>query len=345
MRETYRVLELFSGIGGMHAATQIVQNHCDVNFEIVAAVDINTTANAIYRHNHPDTVHWQRNITGITSKEINNLRPDILLMSPPCQPHTRQGKRQDKQDPRSEALQHILNLIPQIQSLKYILLENVQGFESSEARSDFIRTLKDNGFQVCEFLINPTQIGIPNSRLRYYGLGRRSSQSLGLPENLQEDFSILKVSLVALQNSFIVGKLEKFLQKDVNEEYLLSDKILLKYNKILDIVTSGSERSCCFTKAYGQYFEGTGSVLQQCGDLDAAYARIQPLENEDNEILETLASLKLRLFTGLEIAKLLGFPASFDFPEESSRKQQYRTLGNSLNVNVVAILVHFLILS
>jgi len=95
--ESYRVLELFSGIGGMHHATQLLQSLSPVEFEIVCAVDVNTTANAIYRHNWPGVDHWQRNITGITTKQINKLRPDIIMMSPPCQPHTRQGKRRDAQ--------------------------------------------------------------------------------------------------------------------------------------------------------------------------------------------------------------------------------------------------------
>lgn len=354
----HRVLELFSGIGGMHAAVDLLQKcNPDDEYEVVAAIDINTTANTVYRFNHPSTTHWQRNITGINAAQINKLSPDILLMSPPCQPHTRQGKQQDKKDPRSEALKHILTLIPQIQTLKYILLENVKGFEVSEARSDYIRTVSEAGFQVCEFLINPVQIGIPNSRLRYYGLARRvednqlakdrggadQSWPLILPSKLQEDFSLLENSILKLEKCFKRGNINDFLQVNVSDDFLLEDKILLKYRQILDIVKSDSQRSCCFTKAYGQYFEGTGSVLQQGGDVDAAYVQADLAGDQPELVLQALSKLKMRLFTGYEIAALLGFPAEFKFPEETSRKQEYRTLGNSLNVNVVAILVHFLI--
>jgi len=339
-----RVLELFSGIGGMHAACHLVQSCGDHEFEVVAAVDINTTANAIYRHNHPSTVHWQKNITGITAQQINKLQCDVILMSPPCQPHTRQGKRQDKQDARSEPLAHILQLIPDIPTLKYILLENVQGFELSEARKDYLTVVKQNNFQVCEFLINPVDIGIPNSRLRYYGLARRLSHSIwSIPETIQEDFSILQSSIESLQNCIKTGKLKHFLEKDVSESYNLEEKILLKYNKIFDIVTAESEGSCCFTKAYGHYFEGTGSILQQSGDLDAAYAQANLHPESSANVLTALQPLALRLFTGREIANLLGFTSGFSFPEETTGKQMYRTLGNSLNVNVVAILIKFLI--
>ncbi|MED6278994.1 tRNA (cytosine-5-)-methyltransferase [Ilyodon furcidens] len=48
------------------------------------------------------------------------------------------------------------------------------------------------------------------------------------------------------------------------ECYLLKPKTLLRYGSILDIVQAQSRRSVCFTKAYGRYVEGTGSVLQCC---------------------------------------------------------------------------------
>ncbi|POI26986.1 hypothetical protein CIB84_009264, partial [Bambusicola thoracicus] len=51
---------------------------------------------------------------------------------------------------------------------KYLLLENVKGFESSSARNELLRTLETCGFKYQEFLLSPTCLGIPNSRLRYF---------------------------------------------------------------------------------------------------------------------------------------------------------------------------------
>jgi len=342
-----RVLELFAGIGGMHRACQLLQRVTGDEIEVAAAVDVNTTANTIYRYNHPDTVHWQRNITGITDKQINKLRPDVLLMSPPCQPHTRLGKRKDTQDPRSDALKHILELLPRLPSLRYILLENVQGFESSESREQVITVLRECGFDVEEFLINPVDLGIPNSRLRYYLIAKKGDAWTNRQESLQQDFKILEGS-VRCVDPFIKrrGSIQNFLQQEgIDDEYLLSEKALVKYGRILDIVNGTSTRSCCFTKAYGHYYERTGSVLQQSGDLDAAYREAQEAEVDGGveSVARCLGSLGLRFFTPTEISRLLGFPAEFGFPSETARKQRYRTLGNSLSVHVVTILLHHLI--
>uniref|UniRef100_A0A3B3ZXG5 Uncharacterized protein n=1 Tax=Periophthalmus magnuspinnatus TaxID=409849 RepID=A0A3B3ZXG5_9GOBI len=57
--EPLRVLELYSGIGGMHFALK----GCGVPAQVVAAVDINTTANHIYKHNFPSTPMWSKTVT------------------------------------------------------------------------------------------------------------------------------------------------------------------------------------------------------------------------------------------------------------------------------------------
>lgn len=39
----------------------------------------------------------------------------------------------------------------------------------------------------------------------------------------------------------------------------------------------------------------------------------------------------------------MGFPESFSFPESTTLKQRYRTLGNSINVRLVAELMEYLL--
>uniref|UniRef100_A0A8D0KQY7 tRNA aspartic acid methyltransferase 1 n=1 Tax=Strix occidentalis caurina TaxID=311401 RepID=A0A8D0KQY7_STROC len=114
-----RVLELYSGIGGMH---QALKESC-TSAEVVAAVDVNTLANEVYKHNFPSTLLWAKTIEGITLKEFDRLSFDMILMSPPCQPFT---------------------------------------------RNELLQTLETCGFKYQEFLLSPTCLGIPNSRLRYF---------------------------------------------------------------------------------------------------------------------------------------------------------------------------------
>jgi tRNA (cytosine38-C5)-methyltransferase len=63
---------------------------------------------------------------------------------------------------------------------------------------------------------------------------------------------------------------------------------------------------------------------------------------DEEKQLEILRSLKLRYFSPREVANLMGFPEEFTFPPTSTIKQMYRTLGNSINVKLVAELMSYL---
>jgi len=327
-----RVVEFFSGIGGMHFALK----ECDLEtFEVVLAVDINTVANTVYRHFFPSTNLRDLNITSLSPEQFDAYRPDMLLMSPPCQPFTRNGLVKDILDERTKPLLHIIeNIIPKSQSLKYILIENVKGFDCSLARDKLVSTLSQSGFTYREFLLSPVHFGICNSRLRYYLLAKKKPLDFTIPlhndiitENHWDDKLCERVRRVS----------DVLCESDVESDaYLINDKQLLKGAKVLDIVTKNSERSCCFTRSYSSYLCGTGSVYSSLYEEN-----VKQIINDNDDNLEVLKSLKLRFFTPAEIAKFMCIPVS-DFPV--SNKKAYQLLGNSINVYVVSRLI-FLLLS
>ncbi|XP_043916545.1 tRNA (cytosine(38)-C(5))-methyltransferase isoform X2 [Protopterus annectens] len=249
----------------------------------------------------------------------------MILMSPPCQPFTRIGLQGDVMDPRTKSFLHILDILPSLKKLpKCILLENVKGFETSSARDKLIVALKNCGYVYQEFLLSPTCIGIPNSRLRYFLIAKHKLEPLcfqvttqildRFPEDLNttnlESSSCIHEDVTRcgtsqqIQNSsdncckehpekkdFVfkmeteeevtrkqnqdnnksIQELHNYLEKDVELNmslYLIPPKSLLRYALIMDIVKPTSRRSICFTKGYGHYIEGTGSVLQTAHEVE-----------------------------------------------------------------------------
>lgn len=63
---------------------------------------------------------------------------------------------------------------------------------------------------------------------------------------------------------------------------------------------------------------------------------------DEEKQVELLRKLKLRYFSPREVANLMGFPPEFSFPETSTIKQRYRTLGNSISVKLVSELMRYL---
>uniref|UniRef100_A0A8C5A968 tRNA (cytosine(38)-C(5))-methyltransferase n=1 Tax=Gadus morhua TaxID=8049 RepID=A0A8C5A968_GADMO len=390
-----RVLELYSGIGGMHYALK----ESGVAAKVVAAIDVNTTANEIYRHNFPDTPLWPKTIEGISLEEFNKLSFDMILMSPPCQPFTRIGLQGDTSDPRTKSFLYILDLLPRLAVLpRFILLENVKGFETSSARDSLLNTLRDCGYTFQEILVSPTSLGIPNSRLRYFLIAKAPPGSfsfetssevrqpytnlwsfLGNMTNISQNCTGLKeqqevvppdpdrVVLYKLETArdadrksnqnadLSVRQIQEFLkprsdlggeeEEEEVSQYLLPAKTLLRYALLMDIVTPACRRSVCFTKGYGHYVEGTGSVLMPGveAEMHSVFKGLEELPAaQDEEKLRRLRTLRLRYFTPREIATLMGFPSNLAFPERISTKQRYRVLGNSLNVRVVAKLIQIM---
>uniref|UniRef100_A0A8C5Y8I0 tRNA aspartic acid methyltransferase 1 n=1 Tax=Microcebus murinus TaxID=30608 RepID=A0A8C5Y8I0_MICMU len=306
--------------------------------QVVAAIDVNTVANEVYKYNFPQTQLLAKTIEGITLEEFDRLSFNMILMSPPCQPFTR------------------LQKLP-----KYILLENVKGFEVSSTRDLLIQTIENCGFQYQEFLLSPTSLGIPNSRLRYFLIAKLQSEPLPFqvpgqvltkfpkieyehPQKYAVDaedkieekiepnicfdsstqcsgkdailFKLETAEEIERKNQqdsdLSVQMLKDFLEDDIDmNQYFLPPKSLLRYALLLDIVKPTCRRSVCFTKGYGSYIEGTGSVLQTAEDvqIENIYKSLTNLSQEEK--ITKLLMLKLRYFTPKEIANLLGFPPEF----------------------------------
>ncbi|EFN62060.1 tRNA (cytosine-5-)-methyltransferase [Camponotus floridanus] len=351
-----KVLELYSGIGGMHYALR----ESEITAKVVAAIDINPVANAVYRENFPETILMNRNIESLNAQELNKLGLDAILMSPPCQPFTRLGLKKDALDNRACSLLHILNLIPELKSLRYILLENVKGFEVSEMRDKFLNCIESCGYVYRELILSPCQFGIPNSRNRYYLLAKRKNLKFCFKQPLLKNSlpsALLKLppksmhAILAEKNGKINTKsggmcytLDNILENVEESKYLLPSKLLQKRAQVLDIRTSKSNGSCCFTKGYGHYVEGTGSVYCPFADetIKLKYSKAANEENNLDQQIQLLSDLKLRFFSPKEVCRLMCFPEDFNFPKHITDKQKYRLLGNSINVHVVSRLIFLL---
>lgn len=451
-----RVLELYSGIGGMHCAVK----ECGISYEIIAAIDVNTTANKIYKHNFPESNLMDCGIESLSATQLDEMKIDMIVMSPPCQPFTRVGKKLDAEDIRTKSFLHLMSLLPRLNNCpKYILVENVKGFEDSETCLKLRETLMKCNFTYQEFLLTPLQFGIPNSRLRYYLIAKRSPLKFSfantteimtsLPSiNSEENRSSTNATNISqpstacisdestrtndhcknsshissshhmqsspakpaknketqhgmlgksINNSDATDKkspdipaatcpicresclqsaghnmrqlsegeeeeedkypcclVQDFLEDQPPEyfqPFMLTRKDLKRFI-VMDIVFPCLQKTTCFTKRYGHFMEGAGSIFQMSHSISEMTAaselkdRTLELKNRDqwsDEDYQVLSRLRLRYFTPREIANFLCFPATYNFPQDLSKIQLYRTLGNSLNVRVVSKLIQLMV--
>ncbi|KAF8151998.1 S-adenosyl-L-methionine-dependent methyltransferase [Mycena galopus ATCC 62051] len=289
---------------------------------------------------------------------LASLKATLWLLSPACQPYTvLNASAKGGLDPRAKSFLYLVQtVLPELARADahptHFLVENVGGFETSTTRQVLVSTLRSLGYTIAEFLLTPLQFGIPNSRLRYYLLAKKSPLSFhDLPSGDGELYDIF----LAAENS--IGEIREYLDSEPVSGYDVPDKILCKWGRLFDIVLPSSRRTCCFTRGYTQLVERSGSIIQMNEDQDTTTvfdafleAQTSPVPADAPEPVRTLDILRLRYFSPTELLRLFSFTPLHDppgehifiWPQNITRKTKYRLIGNSVNVKVVQELIGYL---
>ena len=162
-----KVLELFSGIGGLAAAV-------DGHAEVVGAVDHDLRAQAVYADNWPHPRHV-KNLVSVRSEWLAAFEADLWWMSPPCTPHGIRGKQADLDDPRAASFVALMAHLREVRPA-HVALENVPWFHGSRAWELWCETLSAAGYahhtwaELC-----PSDLGWPNTRRRLYAVASRTT--------------------------------------------------------------------------------------------------------------------------------------------------------------------------
>jgi tRNA (cytosine38-C5)-methyltransferase len=343
--EEFSLLELFSGIGGFRVAVDLARKRRNTSpISKVVAVDMSTACNSVYKEIFSPDIPLESNICTLPLSWFESAvkAPYILTMSPPCQPHTRQGNKKDIEDPRSSALLHICEIFKDLKNLPdEIYLENVDGFKTSQSFEILKEVLQSRGYVVQGFLLNPLQFGYPNSRSRFY-MKAKLLKAESASEAIDDSF---------MKETYPEREVFEFLDSESNDELTVPDSVLAKPSSFaLDIVSPESVQTMCFTRGYGRLVNGSGSVLLfTAGQKEFPGVRLdekkRPIFNLMSHEMIQLSG-KLRYFSPTEILRLQGFEETDKFAEycrflsSISAKSAYRMLGNSLNPDVVALVIN-----
>ncbi|KAJ7652054.1 S-adenosyl-L-methionine-dependent methyltransferase [Mycena polygramma] len=370
-----RALEFYSGIGGLHLAL----SRSNVPASVTNAFDWDQSACEVYSANHGPGIAKKVDISTLTTSYLASLEATLWLLSPACQPYTvLNPSAKGELDPRAKSFLHLVqNVLPELAHQDahptHLLVEYVGGFETSSTRQVLVSTLRNLGYAIAEFLLTPLQFGIPNSRLRYYLLAKRSPLSFDHLFNEQAGETLRHIPGRGSQpwvdlwlaepnpdmpDDESVREIRDYLDLEPGDGCDIPDKILRKWGRLFDIVLPSSRRTCCFTRGYTQLVERSGSILQMNEDLDTGtvfdvflQSQSSSRPNESIDPVRALDVLRLRYFSPQELLRLFSFNPPRDssgsedpfvWPEGISRKTKYRLIGNSVNVKVVQELIMYL---
>lgn len=167
-----RFIDLFAGIGGIRLGVTNALANFGIESQCVLSSEIDEKACDTYELNFQERP--QGDIRQITDVQ----QFDLVLAGFPCQPFSYAGKRQGFGDTRGTLFFEVERLIKAYKP-KAFLLENVRGLYTHDNGRTFqtiIGHLNDLGYGTYDLLLNSSDFGVPQNRVRLYILGILNAQ-------------------------------------------------------------------------------------------------------------------------------------------------------------------------
>lgn len=221
-------IDLFAGIGGIRLGVQNALQKHKISSQCVLSSEIDEKACETY------FLNFMEKPSGDIHK-ITEIQPfDLLLAGFPCQPFSYAGKRKGFGDTRGTLFFEIERLL-ELYKPKAFLLENVRGLYTHDSGRTFetiIKKLHNLGYGTYDLLLNSSDFGVPQNRVRLYILGIKgftpkmslvtnlgASDSHEFKKNITQ-FSLFDYSQASIHNKYCTIK--DILEDDVPKKYYCS---------------------------------------------------------------------------------------------------------------------------
>lgn len=222
----YKVLDLFSGAGGM------AEGFLRAGFDVPYATDISPDASETYINRHKqlnmklnyclgdiNELANSSKLRDFLGEDFTNI--DVVCGGPPCQGFSLAGKR-DANDPRNKLVFSYLEILRELKP-KYFVMENVTGLLSTICESYrgncgtlykdtkvidiLVEEFRKIGYSVDFEILNAADYGVPQNRMRVIILGVLNSKNIVKP-NFPKKKRIKVSSYEAIEDLRNIGNSE-----------------------------------------------------------------------------------------------------------------------------------------
>jgi DNA (cytosine-5)-methyltransferase 1 len=309
-KNTYKFIDLFSGLGGFRIAFE------NNNASCVFSSEIDKYAREQYYLNFNE--YPSGDITKVNENDIPDH--DILCAGFPCQSFSIAGKRLGFKDTRGTLFFDIARILKAKKPMAF-LIENVKGIinhDSGKTLQVILAVVDEVGYEAKFEIINSKDFGIPQSRERWYCVGIRKDL----------DISINQFEFPAKSKK--TPNLLDFLENKVDHKYEISDKSISNVNYFIKQKNIKVNEE---TLAY----EIRPSRCQF--KLDGIAPTLTAKMGTGGNNVPVLVD-KMRKLTERECLNLMGYPKSYKF---NKGYQTYKQAGNSVVIPVINLLAKELI--
>lgn len=215
-----RYIDLFAGIGGIRLGVSNALDSFGIDNICVLSSEIDEDACDTYRLNFGEYPSGDIH-------QITEIEPfDLLLAGFPCQPFSYAGKHRGFGDTRGTLFFEVERILEKYKP-KAFLLENVRGLYTHDNGRTFatiMEKLHDLGYGTYDLLLNSSNFGVPQNRIRLYIVGLLGeTPKMTLNTNLGATNSHTFLQLSFLNDSkFPTKTVKDILETNVDEKYYCS---------------------------------------------------------------------------------------------------------------------------
>lgn len=162
-----KFIDLFAGVGGIRIGAENALSKQNIDSRCVLSSEIDEKACQTYELNFDEYPSGDIHA-------VEEIEPfDLLLAGFPCQPFSYAGKRRGFGDTRGTLFFEIERILKKYRP-KAFLLENVRGLYTHDGGRTFetiVEKLHDLGYGTTDLVLNSSDFGVPQNRVRLYILG------------------------------------------------------------------------------------------------------------------------------------------------------------------------------
>ena len=333
-----KVLDLFCGCGGISLGFKLA------GYDISGGIDIDPDSIKTFNKNFPKSKAICESLLEYNDNRIlddfGDKKIDVIVGGPPCQGFSSANRWQkENEDPRNKLFFEYLRFV-ELLNPKAVVIENVRGIltrANGFAKDRIEKLLKNLGYNVDCKVLNASDYGVPQNRLRAFFVAIRNDHKetfnfdqlskksmVTVKEAIGELYDLdknPKIKLTTKPNNKYLKYLRKENQEIFNHEIKYPAE--LTQERISHVPQGGNwanippelfpnNRSNRHSSAFKRLDEKACSITIDTGNAHSNY--FHPTYN--------------RIPTVREAARLQSFKD--DFILEGSRTSQYRQIGNAV---------------
>lgn len=360
----YKTIDLCAGIGGIRRGFELTGR-----FENVLSAEIDESACQTYEHIFHENP--RNDLTSETFKQkVVETEYDVLLAGFPCQAFSRVGKKLGFRDTTKGTIFFDIADIISRTTPRAVFLENVENLISHDhgkTLETIIKTLEDD----LNYRVIGVTLGEDGSYVYSKDSFARNSKNFGLPQNRPRVYimafskkiygdavKILNDNLPDQRNDIIAEDLNAILETDVDDTYYMAQGYLdtLKRHRVRE-KAKGHGFGYVVVNADGIEHPIANTILATGGSGKERNLIYQPKDGVAGKKLPhkktELNNEGIRVMTPTEWGRLQGFIGyafldkdgneTFEFPEGTTKTQQYKQFGNSVTIPVIEEMARFML--